>query len=251
MATITLYGQYDATLRENAPTTSQESVVGNLAGYSSTTAFFFCIKYDLSGFNAADIITLAKLRFNIYGEVATSTSTLSAYRILRAWTESATWNTYNGSNNWGTAGCNNTTTDREAAAVGTVARGTADTGWHEITITTPSKLKEMFDGTMTNNGFLIRDANSTSTPSVYYYETRNNFYSTGNLPELYVEYTSGIPNIKTVNSVANADIKTVNGIPVADIKSLQGLFSGEWLRKLDMIKKGGLWQPQNSGLITI
>lgn len=38
-----------------------------------------------------------------------------------------------------------------------------------------------------------------------------------------VKPASGIPGVKDMNTVANADIKTINGIAVADIKSVQGL----------------------------
>jgi hypothetical protein len=250
MEITTLYANFDCSLRENAPTTNQNAL-GLGIGPSSTSLYNGVVGFDYSSLIGIGVteVTLAKLRLYIGADFATASSTLSVYRMIRSGvTETGcTWNTYDGTHAWGTVGCNNTTTDREASSIGTLARGAADTGWHEITLDN-AKTLEILQGVYTNPLLLLKDANTTAAPSHYLYETRENYYSTGNTAELYLEYETGIPGVKTVNGVAMADIKTINGIPIADIKSLQGLtFSGDWLRKLDWIR--GLWQPK--GLVTI
>lgn len=252
METTTLYANFDCSLRANAPTTNQNAL-GLGIGPSSTSLYNGIVGFDYSSLIGVTEVTLAKLRLYIGAEFATAASTLSVYRMIRSGVTEAgcTWNTYNGANAWGTVGCNNTTTDREASAIGTLARGAADTGWHEITLDN-AKILEILQGVYTNPLLLLKDANTTANPSNYLYETRENYYSTGNTAELYLEYETGIPGVKTVNGVPMANIKTINGIPVADVKSLQGLtFAGEWLRKLDWIRKGELWISRNNGLVTI
>lgn len=251
MEITTLYANFDLSLRENAPTTNQNAL-GLGAGSSSTSLWNGLVGFDFSALVALGVtdVSVATLRLFIGADFATASSTMAVYRMIRTGvTETgATWNTYNGTNAWGTAGCNNTTTDREASSIGSIARGTTDTGWHEISLNT-TKILEILNGTYTNSLLFLKDGNTIANPSIYYYETHENYYTTGNVAELYLEYEAGIPNVKTMNGVANADIKTINGIPIGDIKSLQNLFAGEWLRKLDWIRKGNLWRPQNSGLI--
>lgn len=48
-------------------------------------------------------------------QTGSGTGEYDVFEVYRAWTEGgATWNTYDGSNAWGTAGCLNTTSDRSA-----------------------------------------------------------------------------------------------------------------------------------------
>jgi hypothetical protein len=254
MEITTLYANFDLSLRENLPTTNQNNL-GLGVGPSSTSLWNGLVGFDFSSLVAMGItsVSSAILRLYIGADFATATSTLSVYRMIRTGvTETGcTWNTYNGTNAWGTAGCNNTTTDREAANIGSVARGTADTGWHEISLNT-AKILEILNGTYTNPLLFLKDGNTIANPSTYYYETHENYYSTGNVAEMYLEYEIGIPGVKNINAVPTNSIKTINSVAAADIKSLQGMtFSGNWLRKLDWIRKGNLWRPQNPGLVKI
>ena len=65
-----------------------------------------------------------------------------------------TWNIYKTSNNWGTAGASNTTTDREAADIGSAAFATTDTGQKDFTLTA-SAVQEWVIGALANNGMIL------------------------------------------------------------------------------------------------
>lgn len=84
---------------------------------------------SLLQFNVSTIPTSALVASSVLTLVRSSNDgtyayNYAAFRVLQAWIEGtgvwgasadgATWNTYDGTNNWGTAGCDNTTSDRNA-----------------------------------------------------------------------------------------------------------------------------------------
>lgn len=147
---------------------------------------------------AGSTINSATLRLKISADFSSNTRTLKAYRVLRAASHLATWNTYDGTNNWGTAGASNTSTDREATDIGSVsiAHDTATGTWVEISLTTASVQEMLASGSFTNNGLLLQM--DTETDDCW------EFYSTdhgtsANHPELVIDYTAP---------------SSVNGMPV-------------------------------------
>lgn len=73
-----------------------------------------------SNIPAGSVITDVKLTLNCSSGGATNAS-LAIRRCLRAVGETtSTWNTYDGTNNWGTAGCLNDTTDRDPTNICTL-----------------------------------------------------------------------------------------------------------------------------------
>ncbi len=130
------------------------------------------IKFDLSSIPAGSTITSAVMTLTLNsagGTDATNNRTMSVYRVLRAWAEATSdWNHYTGTTSWGTIGCANTTTDREAAAIGTCDFATTDSaGDAKVFTLTSSKIQEMITGgVFTNNGFLLQVA--TELNDAYY-----------------------------------------------------------------------------------
>lgn len=114
------------------------------------------------------------------------------YRMARAWTEAgATWNTYDGSNNWGTAGASNTSTDREASTIAS----TSVTANRAIGVETQfslsaSAVQDWWDGDYTNNGIQVRDSADDTDNCFSTYGSSDNG-TTGYRPKLVVEYTEG------------------------------------------------------------
>jgi hypothetical protein len=188
--------------------------------------------------------------YHIYN-YATVNSTLYIYRCLKNWVETqATYNIYSTGNNWGTAGARNSTTDYYATELGSIAQSSTETSGEKNITINAAEFTKMFNGTYNNYGFVI--FLPTTSYTLHGYASSSHATSTYR-PKITAEWTTtGIPGVKTVNGVPMANIKTINGIPVADVKSLQGLtFAGEWLRKLDWIRKGELWISRNNGLVTI
>jgi len=112
---------------------------------------------------------------------------MNVYRCLRTWTEAgANWNTYDGSNGWGTVGCSNSTTDYDNNVVGTITMPNPPVqGYVEITLT-PSYINELIDGTMTNNGFLLAMATQTDDAHVF-----SSSEAASNKPELILTFDGG------------------------------------------------------------
>ena len=198
MATLTLQPDdttaKDAYILSDSPTTNTDGngymVVGeNNAAVSVTRGL---IQFDLSSIPAGSTIDSATLYLTLReaGSFrASNNRTMRAYRLLQNWVEAqATWNIYSTGNNWGTAGAGNTTTDREATDIGTVAMATTDADESEKTITlTASKIQEMITGgSFTNNGFLLQMDTETDDQYQFYDSTVAN---STNRPKIVVNYT--------------------------------------------------------------
>ena len=153
MATLTLQAtsaMTDSWFDNFATTTNRGTStflqVGEEAGASRI--YRGIIKFDLSSIPTGAIITSATLSLKLKTDASTNTRTFRFYRVKRAWVEGeCTWAIYSTGNNWGTAGCANTTNDREATDVGSASiahDATVDT-WVDFSMTA-SKIQEMITG---------------------------------------------------------------------------------------------------------
>lgn len=145
----------DCFLYAITPTTNNNSTgiymgeVNNAVGGYCTTL----IKFDFSSIPSGASTSAASLQLTIIQDLCTNAPTMVFKHSLRAWGEgTATWNTYDGSNNWGTAGARNATTDY-GAELASLTLGTGDTGNKTWTFST-SEMDKYFNGTYTNNGWI-------------------------------------------------------------------------------------------------
>lgn len=146
------------------------------------------VKFDLSSIPTNATITSATLKlYDQAQNYATNTRTMSVYRVLRAWVANqSTWNVYSTGNSWGTAGCANTTNDRESSAIGSVSMpGTEVAGYVDITLTASAIQEMITGGGFTNNGFLLQMATETDDMHQFSDETVS-----GQELKLVVEYTT-------------------------------------------------------------
>lgn len=146
------------------------------------------IKFDLSPIPAGSTIDNATLTLTQYA--GSNTDTLAVFRVHRAWVEAqATWNIYSTGNNWGTAGCNNTTNDREAANIGSLSVGTT-AGAKNWTLTA-SKIQEMITGgVFTNNGFIVLQTSAAAATASHLFRS-SDYGTAADRPKLVVNYTEG------------------------------------------------------------
>jgi hypothetical protein len=112
------------------------------------------IKFDLSSLMGRTVTDAALGLYYEFGSLGDNTFTLR--RLLRNWTEAgATWNTYDGSNNWGTAGATNAS-DRSATASGSVVITETDYGYYEVQdAQLIADVQDMLDGAVSNYGWVI------------------------------------------------------------------------------------------------
>lgn len=134
----------------------------------------------------------ATFYFLYYGNLATTTPTMEVYRCRRsdASVSQLTWMIYKTSNNWGTGGAGNTTTDREETSIGTVLCSTSASFQSCSLAVAP--IQEMINGTWTTNSFIIKA--ETELNNGYQFHS-SNAVSSANRPYISVEYEVGYPKI--------------------------------------------------------
>jgi hypothetical protein len=203
MSTLTL--QPDATAGLDAQLAGSDAD-GNYAtldpiavGNFSALPVRSVIKFDVSSIPADAVISGATLSLWRAGKFGTPVNTtLRAYRIKRAWVEAqVTYNSYSTGNSWSTAGVGNTTTDREATDIGSVSILNADAVGTQYDIAlTPSAVQDWVDGTMTNNGLLLKIDDETD---LYQFDSSDHG-TAGTRPKLVVTYTVFTPSAGAYSS---------------------------------------------------
>jgi hypothetical protein len=127
-------------------------------GHKNGTAYTFrsLVKFDLSSLSGKRIHS-ARLRLTYASDESGNERTGYVYRVKRNWTEAGvTWNKYNGTSSWSTAGCGSVN-DRETTEIGTWTQPASPTANTTVDITlSATAIQEMIDGTFTNYGFLLK-----------------------------------------------------------------------------------------------
>jgi uncharacterized Zn-binding protein involved in type VI secretion len=152
----------DTDIRSNHATTNYGSAGVNYAGSYSSGTCRILLKQNLPTIPMNAVVNSARLHFPVFG--STLSSTIEVYRLLRTFAElEATYNKATSADNWGTAGAENTGTDREAANIGTgTFAGSGSWQFDGYLTLNAAKVKEMCDGTFTNKGFLLKRNPETS-----------------------------------------------------------------------------------------
>ncbi len=192
MATVNLSPSGDTFINSANATTNQDGNdnmdVGEVVGGSDVRRGL--IKFDLSSIPSNATVSSATLKIWDRGtDLSNNTRVLGAYRVLRSWTTNqTTWNKADSGNNWGTAGCSNTTTDREATDIGTVSITNPEVaGEYDITLTA-SKVQEWISGALTNNGILLQKATETDDLTRF---NSSEWSSSSERPILSITYSVG------------------------------------------------------------
>lgn len=142
----------------------------------------------------------ALLKFSLPAATLVYTSTLSikpqsnansdnyyVYRIKKNITNAVTWNKFNGSTVWDTAG-GYSATDIDTTALGAFGGPVSYGTYFDISLNTAEILK-MMNGTYPNYGLLIKNSESVTYMSYYNY----NDATETNRPKLYLEYSTFVP----------------------------------------------------------
>lgn len=168
-------------------------------GQFSSEKYRTLIKFDLSSIPAGATVSSAILSLYLLSDFANTTGAWAVYRMKRAWVEGtgnigatgdgATWATYDGSNNWQTAGAEGIN-DREATDIGTLAFTAAETlnVLKNISLSTSAIQGMITGGGFTNNGFQVQ---GTETDNTEYDFASSDHATAANRPKLEVVYTTG------------------------------------------------------------
>jgi len=144
------------------------------------------IKFDLTG-QIPDNSTINSATLAVYA-IARSNSnslTVGSFKILRSWEEGeSTWAKASTEIDWGTAGCNNTSTDREATASYTTTLATTGT-WFEWDVT--DMTQDWVDNPTSNKGIALMYV--TSSGSVEYMGISSEHPNLAKRPKLTIDYT--------------------------------------------------------------
>jgi hypothetical protein len=180
----------DAMILSNAATTKYGSNVGLYVGEANDAAQIArsLIKFDLSNIPTNATITSAVLSLYMASEKSSNDRSIYAYRMLKDWQEaSVTYNKYDATNDWGTAG-GFAAADCEQTDIGNTALVATETvGWKDITLTA-AEVQDWTDGTMANYGMMLKMA--TETSDQYRFHSSNYATDTTLHPKLTVTYTT-------------------------------------------------------------
>jgi hypothetical protein len=172
----------DTYIQEHTPTTTRGTETElYLNGYSATYRTRILLKYDLSTIPSNAIISAAVIGLYCSTDGQSGAITVNAYRVFRAWTNSATWNGYGGGS-WGTAGCDNTTSDRSSVSIGSASFD--GTGWKSLTLGL-TEFKYLRDS---NNGLILIGTVAGADGDDAYYSSEN---GSASKPKLTVTYVPG------------------------------------------------------------
>ena len=178
---------YDAYIEDISPTSNFNNssfIVGERASFTEKQRGL--IKFDLSSIPAGAIIVSATLSLFITADRSNNARTYKAFRLLRNWGETTvTWNKYDGTNNWGTAGATNATDIDTTEMASCSYTSSESAGTEKQYLFTVSEFQKFITGAYTNYGWLIKA--DTETDDSYEHGSSSHATS-GYRPKLVVEY---------------------------------------------------------------
>lgn len=179
---VTLYATADTYISQADANTNFGTASTMIIGVAANRRCL--VKFSLATIPAGATINSATLRCYVNASLGDgATLSVAAYRVIRNWVEGeTTWNIAQTGTNWGTAGCSNTTTDRDGTAEDTQNIEFGDVGgWVEWDLT--SLVTEWMGGTANKGVILIN--NTGYSASRFTLQTREG----ANAPQLVVSYT--------------------------------------------------------------
>ena len=163
MASIDLAMLNDTYLRASSPTTNYNTVtalgVGEYTG-ADNWILRAIVQPDFGSIPAGVTITAAMLKMTPIADYSNYARTMYAHRVLRDTVfNQCTWNIWKTSNNWGTAGCSDSTNDYDGAVVlGSATQPASPTLNSALSFTMSldaTEMQKFYDGTYTNNGIVL------------------------------------------------------------------------------------------------
>jgi RHS repeat-associated protein len=220
---------------------SETIYVGSASGRTTKSL----ITFDMSSIPSNAIINSAALILTYSADSSSVSSTLTIYQLKRDWVESdASWTYYSTGNAWATAGASGST-DVGTAVVGTASLSASpEIGSPVLIALEKTRIQEMINGTVTNNGFLLKvDTSDTNKIGFYSSSTATASFR----PKLVVEYT--LPGEVTATPTMGPGEHTLIDSPLESVGNDAYIESGA-LADTNYSTEDTMWVGSASGRTT-
>ncbi|MHB8468190.1 MAG: RHS repeat-associated core domain-containing protein [Gaiellaceae bacterium] len=205
--TITAGATQDCTLAQAAPTTGFCAQTTLAAGWDATNASRSVLSFDVSSLNNRVQVINADLQLYLQSETSSTPVSVSAYPVTRAFTGSATWNRYDGTNAWSAAGGDFGGLADTNASVGGSTGVWAD--WYPIQL-----VQGWVNGSIPNDGILLKQTSESQNNVLSFASSQ----AAANKPLLVVRYVAELGLVRqasydtqTLSSNLSASVNRANG----------------------------------------
>jgi RHS repeat-associated protein len=181
-------------LAQEVPTTTWCSGTTTQVGYDSThEEHHTLLQFPLSSLPQAAVVLNAKLGLYVASKSTSNAKPVGVYRMTRAWTTGATWDTYDGTHAWTTPGGDYASTEKESDASVNSSVG-ASTGWYywyptkmvqEWANTANAPKQEEKEQGYANDGLIVKDQTDNQTENLLAIDSPS---ATSDQPYLEVNY---------------------------------------------------------------
>jgi len=184
----------DTYMNSTSPTNNYgANTTGSVGEHAAFTRIFRAlIKFDLSTLPDNAIIKNCRLHLSVSSSTSSQVGNVKLYRMKRAWVEGtgtgsatgdgATWNTYDGANNWSTAGAFSET-DCEQTEIGSGYTPLSIPSGYGVSLTLTPTTKAGLD---LGYGWLIKTENEVNDGNTYYLSDHASAHFR---PALFISYT--------------------------------------------------------------
>jgi YD repeat-containing protein len=179
-ASVSTNASHDCALASNSPTTSICNATTDTVGYDGTNTDNSLVEFELKEAlpTGANVLN-AQLGMYLSASSTKTAVSVSAYAATKAWTLSATWNTFDGTHAWTAPGGDFVTTNTVANPAVTTPAGWAH--WYPTQI-----VQEWVNGTLPNDGVLLADTTQKTTKDMLSF---NSLDASSNHPYLTISWT--------------------------------------------------------------
>jgi len=161
-ASSTLKASKDCPLESGSPTTSFCTSTTDYVGYDGTNTDNSLVQFNVKeAISTGATILNAQLGMYLYESSTTNAVSVSAYGVSKEWTTSATWNTYDGTHSWTTAGGD--FSKESAVENSSVTRPAGWAHWYPTQIVQEWVNEAEGTPNKTNYGFLLADTTQKLT----------------------------------------------------------------------------------------
>jgi hypothetical protein len=177
-------GGYDSFIHQNAKTSNYGTNNYMSVGLSGSILRGI-LKFDLSVIPSSAVVNAATV--SLYCDTYNLTRDVILYQCLRPWVEgSVNWNTYDGTNNWTTAGADSDGNDYVSTNLGSVTVSSTGAKTIPIQAAGVTVIQNWVNTSVANNGFILRHSLETADNNRY---SSSDCGTAAQVPKIIVDYT--------------------------------------------------------------